>query len=226
MVERIGNPSCTDSLSMASEDGMRTRRQFRVGLLKWCLSLLTPILLGIATSLITPGGPAFASITLTLQPHAEGPCVDKTKRYVDCGNGTVTDTLTGLIWLKEANCFSSMDWEAAKKAAAGLRKGECMLTDGSSPGDWRLPTRAEWEATMKNALELQCTGPTLTNDAGTGCIAAGPSSFTGVESDYYWSSTTMEGSAHAWFGDLDHGHLLNGNLIDTLLVWPVRGGEH
>ena len=29
---------------------------------------------------------------------------DNANRLVDCGNGTVTDTATGLIWLKNANC--------------------------------------------------------------------------------------------------------------------------
>src|SRR5262249_39699242 len=75
-------------------------------------------------------------------------CGDKTKRYVDCGNGTVTDSETGLVWLKQSNCLSSADWEGAKKAVAGLKNGDCMLTDGSSPGDWRLPTQKEWEAAM------------------------------------------------------------------------------
>jgi len=46
-----------------------------------------------------------------------------------------------------------------------------------------------------------------------------------VEADYYWSSTTVEGNERAYFGDLDHGHLLNGNLFNTLRVWPVRGGQ-
>jgi hypothetical protein len=79
---------------------------------------------------------------------------------------------------------------------------------------------------MKDALALGCNGPPLTNDAGTACIGAGPSSFTGVESDYYWSSTTTEGEyPRVWFGDLDHGHLLNGVPTNTLRVWPVRGGQ-
>ena len=157
--------------------------------------------------------------------RAAAPCVDKTKRYVDCGNGTVTDSETGLVWLKQSNCLSSADWEAAKKAVAGLKNGDCMLTDGSSPGDWRLPTQKEWEAAMDKALMLGCSGPTLTNDAGTGCMSAGPSSFTGVEADYYWSSTTLEGQDRAYFGDIDHGHLLNGAFTTSLRVWPVRGGQ-
>jgi len=157
--------------------------------------------------------------------RAAAPCVDKTKRYVDCGNGTVTDSETGLVWLKQSNCLSSADFEAAKKAVAGLKNGDCMLTDGSSPGDWRLPTQKEWETMMDKALMLGCSGPTLTNDAGTGCLSAGPSSFTGVEADYFWSSTTLEGQDRAYFGDIDHGHLLNGAFTTSLRVWPVRGGQ-
>ena len=154
---------------------------------------------------------------------AAGPCVDNGKRYTDCGNGTVADTVTGLIWLKQSNCLPATNWEDAKKAAAALKDGDCMLKDGSSPGDWRLPTDKEWEATMENAKSLQCSGPVLTNDAGTACMSAGPSSFTGVEADYFWSSTPLEGNPQAVFGDVDHGNLLKGNLNNTLRVWPVRG---
>lgn len=208
---------------------MRTRWRFRADVLKWCLGIFAAMLLGVAAILITLAGPTLAStsarIASTPRAAAAGPCGDKTMRYFDCGNGTVTDTVTGLIWLKQSECLSTTTWDAAKKAAAGLKNGDCMLTDGSAPGDWRLPTAAEWEATMKDALAQGCTGPTLTNDAGTECMSAGPSSFTGVESDYYWSSTTVDNNERARFGDLDHGHLLSGNLFNTLRVWPVRGGQ-
>ena len=157
--------------------------------------------------------------------RAAGPCADKSKRYNDCGNGTVTDSVAGLIWLKQWNCLPSANWEDAKKAVAGLKNGDCMLTDGSSPGDWRLPTQKDWEVAMEKALEMGCTGPILLNDPGTGCITAGPSSFTGVEADYYWSSTALEGQDRAYFGDIDHGHLLNGAFTTSLRVWPVRGGQ-
>ncbi len=30
------------------------------------------------------------------------PCFDNINRYVNCGDGTVTDTVTGLVWLQEA----------------------------------------------------------------------------------------------------------------------------
>ena len=34
-------------------------------------------------------------------------------RFTDNGVGTVTDNLTGLIWLKDANCFGPRDWSEA-----------------------------------------------------------------------------------------------------------------
>jgi hypothetical protein len=80
--------------------------------------------------------------------NPDSPCFDNTNRYADCGNGTVHDQATNLIWLKRANCFGPLDYAAANNAAAGLEDGECGLTDGSSPGDWRSPTREEWETTV------------------------------------------------------------------------------
>jgi hypothetical protein len=193
--------------------------------------IFVAILLGLAAVVMAPAGSTLTSITSaspappapTPSPAVAGPCADTGKRYIDCGNGTVTDTATGLIWLKQVDCFPAPDWDAAKKSAAGLKTGDCGLNDGSAAGDWRLPTIAEWEATMSKAKDLKCAGPVLTNDAGSSCISAGPSSFSGVESDYFWSST-MEGTTVS-FGDLDHGNLLKGNSINSLRVWPVRGGK-
>ena len=192
------------------------------------------MLLGLANVLITSPGPTLASIgSISPTPPTPpvqagkpaGPCGDKSKRYADCGNGTVTDTLTGLIWLKQVDCFPPSNYDDAKKAVAGLKNGDCGLTDGSKPGDWRLPTDKEWEATMAKAKDMGCSYPVLTNDAGTACIKAGPPSvFGNVDSDYYWSST-QEGSGPVAFGDIDHGNILHGNTINSLRVWPMRGGK-
>lgn len=163
------------------------------------------------------------------------PCTAGPTRYVDCQNGTVIDTVTGLIWLKRADCFPESNWKAALQAAATLKAGECGLTDGSAPGDWRLPTKAEWEATIAAAAALGCTfakSPSLTNDAGTGCYGNGaPSSRLGVRSNGYWSSTLGEvhplltifpNTPVASFANLYHGDVI---AIESMLefgVWPVR----
>ena len=163
--------------------------------------------------------------------RADGPCFNNFNRYVNCGNGTVTDTVTGLIWLKQWNCLPQDTWAAANQAAAGLKAGDCSLTDGSSPGDWRLPTKDEWSATVARAVALGCKflngeDPSLTNDAGTACLSVGPSSFAGVASGFYWSSSTDETfPTRAWDANLFNGGVV-GNIVkvNTLRVWPVRGG--
>jgi hypothetical protein len=193
------------------------------------------IVLGLAAIFITLAGPAFGSMAsastspaasaLSPSPKAAGPCGDKSMRYADCGNGTVTDTVTGLIWLKDPNCLPSATWDDAKKAVAGLKDGACMLKDGSAPGDWRLPTDKEWEATMAPAKSKSCSYPTLTDDLGTGCIKTGKSSFAGLESDYYWSNTPNEGTGRVFVGDLDHGNILSVDAPNAQRVWPVRGAQ-
>ena len=59
-------------------------------------------------------------------------------RYIDCGNGTVTDTVGGLIWLADANCFGSQNWANANTLAVALANGQCGLSDGSAAGGCRL----------------------------------------------------------------------------------------
>jgi len=67
-------------------------------------------------------------------------------RFTDNGNGTVSDNLTGLTWLKDANCVSSlywMDWDSAISEVQSLSDGSCGLSDGSVAGDWYLPSENE-----------------------------------------------------------------------------------
>ena len=64
-------------------------------------------------------------------------------RFTDNGDGTVTDNCTGLIWLKNANCFEPTEWSVALTDCNDLADGICGLTDGSVVGDWRLPNVKE-----------------------------------------------------------------------------------
>jgi hypothetical protein len=144
-------------------------------------------------------------------------------------NGTVTDSVTGLVWLQQANCLAFGNWTFANQAVAGLKHGDCGLTDGSSPGDWRLPTREEWEATILQPKILGCgQHPEITNDAGTGCYGDGTkTSFTGVFQISYWSSTSsMTNPTFGYVALLAGAEIFGGALKSTanVGVWPVRGG--
>lgn len=158
--------------------------------------------------------------------NAAPACWDGENRYVDCGNGTVMDVVTTLLWLKNADCFGEQDYAAANVAAARLADGACGLTDGSIAGEWRLPTKAEWEATIARAVVLGCRGPSLTNASGTGCFSVGPQPFTNV-GDFYRSATAKEDiPGDAWGTDLDLGQVLNGgSKSNPGYVWPVRAGR-
>jgi hypothetical protein len=135
-------------------------------------------------------------------------------RFTDNGDGTVTDNLTALIWLKNANCFGTRTWAEALSDANGLASGSCGLSDGSSAGEWRLPNVNE----LNSLVDL--------GQGGSPKLPAGHP-FSGVKSFYYWSSTTFEGSKHcAWIVGLHDGIVgFDAKTGSSEYVWPVRGGS-
>jgi len=141
------------------------------------------------------------------------------RRYVDNGDGTVRDNKTGMIWMKKANCAGEKNWIEAKQWAANLRQGQCGLRDGSQKGDWRLPTKEEWEA----MLDKKYKKPALSNADGTGQWTEGDA-FTGVKSYWYWSSTSYSSSS-AWYANIYGGDLGNYGNTFTNYVWAVRLGN-
>jgi hypothetical protein len=100
----------------------------------------------------------------------DGPCYDNANRFADCGNGTVTDTVSGLVWLKNPGCFGAMNFADANNTAVTLHTGQCGLTDASSAGDWRLPTKTEWATIVKSSCFPSSNGPTIPDTLGTGLL--------------------------------------------------------
>ena len=58
----------------------------------------------------------------TTGPYREG-VAWPTPRFTDNGNGTVTDNLTRLIWMKNANAFGMKNWADALTIANTLASG-------------------------------------------------------------------------------------------------------
>jgi hypothetical protein len=144
-------------------------------------------------------------------------------RFTDNGNGTVTDNLTGLIWLKDANCFGARTWSDALNDCNSLANGSCGLSDGSVAGDWRLPNVRE----LQSLIHYGFHDPAVPNTAGTGKWTSGDP-FTNVQSWLYWSSSKCTGLSgdYVWHVDTHIGCTYE--LIKTnpnTYVWPVRGGN-
>ena len=102
-------------------------------------------------------------------------------RFTDNTNGTVTDNLTGLIWLKNANCFGTRTWADALSDCNSLASGSYGLSDGSVAGDWRLPNVKE----LQSLIHYGVYGPALPNTLGTGQWSESDP-FTNVQSYSYW----------------------------------------
>ena len=190
------------------------------------LSASGPFLAG---TLDPPPGP----VSATRPPDT---CFNNGYRFVDCGNGTVKDTKTGLFWLKNANCFGSQNWANANILIAGLGQGQCGLTDGSLPGDWRLPTLSCATGTCQpietgtgefasifNSVACNAS-PYVLNATGAACSAVAPGSpFSGYQPDSYWSSSTFANDPSlGWRVDLLLGNTGLNPKNDPHYVWPVR----
>lgn len=158
-------------------------------------------------------------------------------RYDDNNDGTVTDCRTGLVWLKNASCndtsgsignsAGTLFWDEAIKWVAGLGAPLCGLSDGSSNGAWRLPTKTEWMAMVENARKLGFSNPALTDGSGIAqWTGGGGNTFSLVQSDYYWSITTNPSTpTQAWSVFMGDGKVYSVNKDNLLPVWPVRAGQ-
>ena len=94
-------------------------------------------------------------------------------RFVDNGNGTVSDKLTGLMWIKDET--AAMTWRVA------LDYVKTLNTGGHT--DWRLPNVEELRSLVDNSQY----NPSLPQGH----------PFTNGQSHDYWSSTTTMSQAAA-----------------------------
>jgi hypothetical protein len=168
-----------------------------------------------------------------------------TPRFVDNGDGTVTDHQTGLIWEKKDNtcpgihCVTdTYSWISGSTpppdgtaftsflntlngGATGV--GSCVSADGSTitggfnnDCDWRLPTIAE----LQTIVDLGASG------CGSGSLCIDPV-FGPTAAFFYWSSTTFGPSPlFVWRVDFRDGSVSIGfKGTNFPFVRAVRGGS-
>lgn len=133
-------------------------------------------------------------------------------RFVDNQDGTVSDVLTGLVWLRDADCFGAQEWQDALDLTNALMDGTCDLADGSLATEWRLPNVKE----MFSLIDLGHSSPAI--------IIGHP--FADVRLAFYWTSTSaVEAPQNAWAVGLASGGSDNGPKSGRFFSWPVRNGQ-
>jgi len=134
-------------------------------------------------------------------------------RFEDNGDSTITDHLTGLVWLKNANCAGSMNWYDALTYCNNLAHGSCGLTDGSAAGEWRLPNIIELESLVNAEASIPAA---WLNSKG----------FSNVSSGFYWSASTHAYYTNcAWIVSMIYGYKADIGKSYNANVWPVRAGQ-
>ena len=158
-----------------------------------------------------------------------------TPRFTDNSNGTITDNLTRLIWLKNANCpnatrnpQTALNDVVSLNSAGTMNGNSCGDTSnaGSHQTDWRLPNIRE----LFSLVDFAFFNPAISNAAGTGQGSGSDpfSNFQGPDQPFagYWSSTTDAGDSNiAWFVDFFDGPVVGRNKVGLRFVLAVRGGS-
>jgi hypothetical protein len=128
-------------------------------------------------------------------------------RFADNGDGTTTDTLTGLMWASAAGSTTTT-WEAALNIANNSTL--------AGHDDWRLP----------NVNEL--TSLVNTEQSAPNSWLNGLDEFSGIQANRYWTSTVISQNATlwGWVVHMDTGVLARTNVsaIPTSYAWQVRDG--
>ncbi len=110
-----------------------------------------------------------------------------------------------------------LDLRSAVLTTEGLKDGNCgsdpahVLSDGSSVGDWRLPTMKE----LCTLIDFSRRDPALPNGH----------MFSNVPTGYHWSTTTLDYySEMAWIVYMESGTTCYTDIKNRAgHIWPVRG---
>jgi len=117
------------------------------------------------------------------------------------GDGTVTDTSTGLMWQQATD--GAMNWEAAIS--------HCEALSLAGYDHWRLPNRKE----LRSIIDYSRSSPAIDTAV-----------FPGTVSSYYWSSTTYARyTGGAWDIGFSSGHDASSDKSGSGYVRAVRGGQ-
>ena len=125
---------------------------------------------------------------------------------IDNGDGTITDTSTGLIWMKNANpAAGEKMWNDAIEY--------CTRLEFAGKKDWRLPTKEEFESLIAGASEEQPWAVYLVDNG-----------FTGI-CESYWTQTEHVNWENAWYVNMRNNSVYVDFKTNMNHVWPVRSAD-
>ncbi|MFC1888867.1 DUF1566 domain-containing protein [Thermodesulfobacteriota bacterium] len=127
------------------------------------------------------------------------PSSDCSGRFIDNGDGTVTDTDTGLMWQQKDDNIKRKNKDT---------NAYCEGLELADYTDWRLPDRGELRSIvdkkgnnpLRSTLGLKLKSPTINTDC-----------FPDTNSAFYWSSSTLiaDFTDSAWIIDFKNGGYFN-----------------
>ncbi|MBI1816547.1 MAG: DUF1566 domain-containing protein [Deltaproteobacteria bacterium] len=161
-----------------------------------------------------------------------------TLAYTDNGDGTITDTNTGLMWEKKSDNGSIHDkdntYTWGMNTSPYTMNGTMVTAflaalngGGGFAGrtDWRIPSIKELQSIVN--YEIAYPGPTVSPAFSTGCVASCTvTTCSCTASSGYWSSTTTANSPpnYAWVVTFGYGDVYSDYKPLPDSVRAVRGG--
>ena len=144
--------------------------------------------------------------------------------YQDNGDGTVTDTNTGLVWEKlsmDASVHNVANTYTFDNAIAG-HVATLNSMNFAGHNDWRTPNVKELESIVNYQNVSPSVSSAFNNNCSPGC---GVTTCSCTATLKYWTSTTVASAPPSgWFVNFDFGYTGFENKSMGFSVRAVRGG--
>jgi hypothetical protein len=134
-------------------------------------------------------------------------------RFTDNGDGTITDNLTGLMWVQDATCLGLVTWQEALIAADRFNDNSALFECENYTAaytDWRLPNRKE----MFSLPDFSQDHPALQTGH--------PFQQVNINTSYWTSTANAANEERAWWCDLRTGEVGHDYKVNARRMMPVR----
>jgi hypothetical protein len=145
--------------------------------------------------------------------------------YTDNGNGTITDTRTGLMWEKLSDDGTIHDKDTTYTWTNAFSTKVAMLNAGSFAGftDWRVPNVNELQSLVSYGASYPAINAAFDANCAATCSVLTCSC---TQDSAYWSSSTYQDiSSNAWVVYFNDGYVVGYLKDNSGYVRAVRGGS-